>query len=129
MRFISTKLHGAVDYLTGLLLIASPWLFNFDNGEAAQWIPVLIGVSALLYSLLTDYELGAIKMISVPGHLMLDLASGVFLAASPWLFGFSDYVYLPHLVIGLFEIGAALTTQKTPYQQSTNSYQATTGTK
>jgi hypothetical protein len=48
------------------------------------------------------------------GHLALDLIAGIFLAVSPWLFGFSDYVYLPHLILGLLEIGAALFTQTVP---------------
>jgi hypothetical protein len=47
-------------------------------------------------------------------HLLLDAASGLLLAVSPWLFGFADRVFWPHLVIGLVEIGAALTTRTIP---------------
>lgn len=47
-------------------------------------------------------------------HLWLDGLSGVLLAASPWLFNFYDRVFLPHLLIGLFEIGASLITKKMP---------------
>jgi hypothetical protein len=47
-------------------------------------------------------------------HLLLDIASGMLLAASPWLFGFADRVFLPHLVVGLFEIVAGLATRTTP---------------
>jgi hypothetical protein len=32
MRIISTRTHGVIDHLTGLLLIAAPWLFGFANG-------------------------------------------------------------------------------------------------
>ena len=39
---------------------------------------------------------------------------GVLLAASPWLFGFADRVYWPHLILGLAEIGAGLMTRTTP---------------
>jgi hypothetical protein len=35
MRFISTKTHGVLDYLMGLFLILSPWIFGFANGGAA----------------------------------------------------------------------------------------------
>lgn len=115
MRFISTKTHGVVDYLMGLLLIAAPWLLDFAAGGAETWVPVILGASALVYSLLTNYELGLVKSIPMPTHLMLDLVSGIFLAASPWLFGFADVVYLPHLILGILEIGAALMTQKVPY--------------
>ncbi len=53
----------------------------------------------------------------MPTHLTLDLLSGVLLAASPWLFGFSGFVYVPHLVLGVLEVGAALMTKTTPYLQ------------
>jgi hypothetical protein len=63
---------------------------------------------------MTDYEMGASRRITMRTHLALDLISGVLLAASPWIFGFSDYVYGPHLVVGLMEIVVSLTTRKVP---------------
>jgi hypothetical protein len=50
----------------------------------------------------------------------LDLVSGILLAASPWIFGFSDYVYMPHLILGLFEIGASMMTDTVPSTRSAN---------
>lgn len=114
MRFIPTRVHGYLDYIVGALLIAVPWLFDFARGGAETWIPVALGAGAILYSLITDYELGVSKTISIRTHLMLDLMSGILLAASPWLFGFADYIWEPHLILGLFEIGAALMTKKEP---------------
>ena len=114
MRFIPTKVHGVLDYLVGVLLIAAPWLLNFARGGAETWVPVVLGAGAIIYSLMTNYEFGLSRSISMRTHLTLDLMSGILLAASPWLFGFSDYVYVTHLVVGLFEIGASLMTQKTP---------------
>jgi len=114
MRFLSTKTHGIMDYLMGLLLIAAPWLLGFAEGGAETWVPVTIGVATLVMSLLTNYELGLVKTLPMSLHLTIDLLSGLLLAASPWLFGFADRVYLPHLILGLAEVGAALVTQKTP---------------
>lgn len=119
MRFISTKTHGALDYLAAVLLIISPWIFNFADSGAAQWIPIVLGVLLLLQSLMTDYEYGVSKRISVPTHLNLDIFMGLFLAASPWIFGFADLVYLPHLIIGLMEIGAGMFTERQPYRRPT----------
>jgi len=81
-----------------------------------------LGIGAILYSLITNYELGVVKTLSMPTHLWLDALSGVFLAASPWLFGFSDRVYLPHLLLGIFEIVASLVTQTTPEPQTGTGY-------
>lgn len=104
-----------MDYLMGILLIAAPWIFNFDRGGAETWVPVVLGVGTLLYSLMTNYEYSISKTISMRTHLTLDLISGILLAASPWLFGFSEYVYLPHLIVGLLEIGASLMTERVPH--------------
>ena len=103
-----------MDYLMGILLIAAPWLFNFARGGAETWVPVILGVSAILYSLLTDYEYSLSRTISMGTHLTLDLISGIFLAASPWIFNFDEYVYLPHLIFGVLEIGASMLTERTP---------------
>ena len=114
MRFIPTKIHGYLDYIVGALLIAAPWLFDFAQGGAETWIPVILGTGAVIYSLMTDYELGASRLIAMRSHLMLDMISGILLAASPWLFGFADEVWGPHLFAGLFEMGAALLTRREP---------------
>ena len=121
MRFIPTKLHGVMDYLMGILLIASPWLFDFNRGGTETWIPVILGVGALVYSVMTDYELGLTRTLSMPTHLTLDLASGILMAASPWIFGFADYVYMPHLVLGIIEVGASLMTKREPSDEGRRS--------
>jgi hypothetical protein len=114
MEVIPTRVHGVLDYVVGALLIAAPWLFRFDYGGPETWIPVVLGAAALVYSACTDYELGLKRVIPMNSHLMLDLGSGVLLAISPWLFGFYDRVWVPHLVIGLIEIGTALISEGVP---------------
>lgn len=114
MRFIPTKVHGALDYLTGLLLVIGPFFLWETREGADMWLPMLLGAGIIVYSVWTDYEWGAFKSLSMRTHLMLDLMGGVLLAVSPWLFGFADHVYLPHLLIGLFEIGSSLFTQREP---------------
>jgi hypothetical protein len=116
MRFIPTRVHGILDYLVGVLLIFAPRIFGFQNGGPEDRIPVILGVITLIYSLLTRYELGLFKVIPFKGHLTLDFLSGVFLAISPWAFGFSERVWVPHLVVGLLEIGAAMMSQRTPLE-------------
>ncbi|HYG16025.1 MAG TPA: hypothetical protein VEC12_09750 [Bacteroidia bacterium] len=111
MKFISTKTHGFLDYMMGILLIASPWAFQFHMGGAETYVPIILGVSTLVYSLLTNYELGAFHVISMKTHLTIDSISGVLLAASPWIFGFADFVYLPHLILGIVELGAVMFTR------------------
>jgi uncharacterized membrane protein len=110
MKFISSRIHGLMDYALGVVLIISPWLFGFGQAGWESWIPIALGIILILYSAMTDYEYSLTRQISMKTHLVLDGVSGVFLAVSPWLFNFSEVVFLPHLILGILEIGAALAT-------------------
>ena len=121
MRFISTQIHGVLDYLSAVLLIAAPWLFGFEDVTTAKWVAVIAGVLILLMSIFTKYELGMIRSIPMATHLSIDVVTGVVLAASPWIFGFAESVFWPHLLIGLLEIGAGIFTHKMPYSTEVHS--------
>jgi hypothetical protein len=114
VRFIPTRIHGILDYLMGIVLIALPWVLGLNEGGLQTWLPVVLGAGVIVYSLLTDYELGVVKTIPMPVHLGLDIAGGLLLAVSPWLFRFADEARVPYVVLGLFEVVAALVTQTVP---------------
>jgi hypothetical protein len=99
-----------IDYGFGVLLIIAPFLLGFATGGAEQWVPTILGIAIIGMSLMTDYELSLARVIPMPMHLGVDVLGGILLAASPWLFGFSGRIYLPHLILGLVEIGTALMT-------------------
>lgn len=120
MKFIATKVHGFIDYIVGILLIALPWIIGLDPSAPQGGVPIALGIMALVYSIFTKYELGLIRVIPMYLHLTLDIVSGFILAISPWLFGFSEEVFLPHLIVGLFEIVAALVTRTTPENYNTD---------
>jgi hypothetical protein len=114
MRVIPTRVHGIVDYITGGTLLSAPRMLGLEDVPASARALRLAGGGAALYSALTDYELGALKVIPMPAHLALDAASGVLLASSPWLFGFAregSRYWLPHVMVGAFEVFAAATTR------------------
>jgi hypothetical protein len=118
MRFLPTRLHGLIDYLWGLALLSTPWLLGYADVTSAKWVAIVFGLGAILYSLVTDYEAGLVRILPMPLHLLLDGIAGLLLAASPFLLGFSDRVYLPHLCFGLFSVAASLTTRMDPMQPS-----------
>ncbi len=43
MRIIPTKIHGILDYIVAMALIAAPWVFGFANNDAETWVPVIAG--------------------------------------------------------------------------------------
>lgn len=110
MHMISTRAHGVLDYLVSIILIAAPWLLGFAHVAPARNVPVILGVVTIVYSLMTRYEWSAAKVLPMRAHLTLDVLSGILLAASPWLFGFSNIIYWPHLLVGLLEILIVLLT-------------------
>jgi hypothetical protein len=114
MKILSTRVHGVIDYVMSFLVMVSPWILGFARGGVETWVPVIMGAMGLIYSACTNYELGVVRKLSMRTHLMLDYVSGALLAASPWLFGFSEYVSLPHLIMGIMEIVAAMVTDPVP---------------
>jgi hypothetical protein len=114
MRFLPTAVHGAIDYLWGFSLLASPYVFGFADGGRGQWVAMIFGAGAILYSFVTAYELGALRILPMEAHLILDGIGGAALAASPWVLGFADRVFWPHLLFGLFSVAASLVTHTRP---------------
>jgi hypothetical protein len=117
IRFVPTGIHAYFDYVGGIGLISAPFLFGFANiGGVAVFLPIILGVGLILYSLLTDYELGipGLKFIPMTFHLIFDFVAAALIAASPFLFGFSQYapnVWLPHLISGIVVILLVLVSQ------------------
>ncbi|HYF50523.1 MAG TPA: hypothetical protein VEJ63_14020 [Planctomycetota bacterium] len=103
-----------MDYIGGLLLIAMPWIGDFARGGAETWTFVIIGAAMIAMAMITDYECGLLDGMKMSTHLFMDAIAGAVLALSPWLFGFSDFVWMPHLIFGVLEIGAALMTRTVP---------------
>jgi len=117
LRVIPTSVHGVLDYVTGSALLAAPELFRLKDVPPAALTPRLAGAGATTYSLMTDYELGAVRLLPMPVHLALDAMSGVLLASSPWLLGYAKNglrYWLPHTLVGVSEIFAALATKTRP---------------
>lgn len=112
MKFLPTKIHGILDYLVGIALIAAPTIFGFrDLGGPAVIIPTVIGIVLIAYSIFTNYEWGIVKVVPMGYHLMVDYLASGFLAVSPFVFGFAGQglnVWLPHTVVGLTVIAVVM---------------------
>jgi hypothetical protein len=115
MRFIPTRFHAPLDYIVGAVLIAAPWIFGFSDIDAATAVSIVLGAGLIAYSLITDYELGVWRLAPMAVHNLIDIVAGTLLAASPWLFGYSDegtMVWLPFVVIGVAAVFLGLTTKQ-----------------
>ena len=82
-------LHGLVEYVAGILFIAAPFLFSFDD-DTATAVAIVAGVLILVVAATTAMSTGLIKSIPVRAHVALDYLLAILLIAAPFLFGFSD---------------------------------------
>src|SRR4051812_45098498 len=109
MRLISTRTHGVLDYLTAGALIALPRAMGWSRRVTG----LLTGAAALHvgYSLVTNYELGLVRLLPMRAHLAMDAVAGAALAAAPLMMDDEpDEVRAALLGIGLFELATTFST-------------------
>lgn len=81
---LSSKVHGIIDYVVVLFLLASPSLFGLPEFTACCTY-ILAGIHFTL-TILTDFEVGLIKVIPLKVHGMIELIVSLALV------GFAFYV-------------------------------------
>lgn len=115
MQFISPRTHTIIGFIVGIALLLAPNIFGFsDVGGAAVAVPRIIGIIILLSELTVRGSFSNMGFVPMKIHIAMDVFMGAVLAASPWLFGFSDEeanAWVPHLVVGIAVIGYALATR------------------
>jgi hypothetical protein len=112
-RPIPLGVHAMAEPLLALLLVLAPFLFGFSDVDSATAISILAGVALLVVGMSTNWRLSLFNLIPLPIHAMLDIGMGVFLIASPFLFGFSDEAAptVFFVLFGLTEVLASLGTR------------------
>jgi hypothetical protein len=114
LRVVPTKVHGTIDYLTAPALAVAPDVLHLNGMRSSALVPRAFGAGEAVMSALTDYELGARKVIPLRAHLAADAIAGAALAAAPWLFGSARQGprhWLPHALVGAADIALAATTR------------------
>jgi len=97
---IPRLVHGIVEYAAAALLIAAPFLLDFDSG-AATAVSIVAGVVLLAVAASTDGPSSLINSIPLSAHVLLDYALAAVLIAAPFLFGFSGETAPTALFIAL----------------------------
>lgn len=115
MKIISPRVHSIIGFIVGIALILAPTIFDFSElGGAAVWVPRIIGIIVILSELTVRGSFSRMGFVPMRFHIATDVIMGLFLALSPWLFGFADEeanAWVPHLVVGIAMIGYALMTR------------------
>lgn len=121
MKPLAAKQHGVIDYLTGIVLLASPWFFQFSHlSDNATYTMVLIGSIVLLLSLLTNYPLGILKLLPFPAHGFTELICAIVLLFSPWVMGFVNITpaFNIAIIVAIAYLGVISITNYNAFQAS-----------
>src|SRR5688500_6786258 len=114
---ISTGVHGVIDYATAATLITLPGVLGLSPRltRAMQ----LIGLKKLIVAMLTQHEMGIVKLIPMKTHLAMDAVTGATLAALPLLLDERDEDAMATCVtLGLMEIASSVMTDTQPREDS-----------
>jgi hypothetical protein len=121
MLAIPTRVHGVIDYVFAVVLLTLPLVAGIGLGTAGAWVPIILGLVLLGYTVITDQEFSLKREIDPKLHLWLDAGVGILLAISPWLFGFDRDTWLPHLVLGILFLAVAILSETIPsYERRQN---------
>ncbi|AXT18346.1 hypothetical protein D7030_08175 [Flavobacteriaceae bacterium AU392] len=89
MGFVTKKIHAFLDYPVAIALIVLPFLLGLGStNPLALQISVATGIAAFILTLLTDHQLGAIRVIPYRFHLIVDFLVAVVFILVPFVFSF-----------------------------------------
>jgi hypothetical protein len=86
---IPVWIHGVIEYVAGILFIAAPLLFDFDDSTATG-VSVAVGILILIVAATTADPTGLVKAMTISVHVVLDFVLAVALIVAPFVLGFSD---------------------------------------
>jgi hypothetical protein len=109
---IPLRMHALVEPVVGILLIAAPWIFGFDDVGSSKTLSIIVGVIVLLSGLTTRWRWSIAKLIPLRTHFMTDVLLGIVLIAGPFVLGDSDNGAATRflVIMGVLELLTALTT-------------------
>jgi hypothetical protein len=117
MKPISTRTHGIIDYAFAGTLIALPFLMHWDRRAAR--LSIGAGLATLGVSLMTNYELGLVRLLPMRAHLAVDASETSMLMGAPKRLADADAA--AGRVLAMFgAIGAAvgaMTQTESPYER------------
>jgi SPW repeat-containing protein len=87
---IPLRMHQAIEPIAGILLIAAPWIFGFDDVGSSTAVSIIAGVAVLLTGMSTRWRMSLVKLIPLRTHFRMDLLVGAVLIVAPFVLGDSD---------------------------------------
>src|SRR5262245_49939270 len=90
LRFVTRQVHAYLDYPVAISLMAMPIVLGLGvSNPLAKWLSIATGVAAFVLTVLTDHELGVIKVLPFWFHVAVDRVVGLAVLVAPFVLGFS----------------------------------------
>jgi hypothetical protein len=108
---LGSRTHGILDYVTGASLVAASRVPPL-KGRFAGTVAAATGANVLGLSAVTDYEVGALRLLPFKAHLAMDALTAIGLLGLPWITdqAKSGVDRILPLAVGAMELGAVLLT-------------------
>lgn len=84
MNLIPPRIHGILDYVTVVFFLLAPTIFSTSLAGMTTLCYVL-AVVHLTMTLLTDFPLGMVEVISLGVHGVVELIVSITLVVLPWI--------------------------------------------
>jgi hypothetical protein len=114
-RLIPQDVHSVVDYGNGIMVGAG----ITSHDPRAKAASVVLAVSVVGVSIITDYRLSLAKVVPIEVHEAIDHIWGLSAIAAPFVLGYwktSPKVALSHVITGAATILASLVTDYRAYR-------------
>ena len=85
---INARIHGIIDYLVVVFLVAAPTLFGLS--EYVSLLTYGLAGIHLILTAITQFPLGIVKTLPFPLHGIVEVAASVVIILAPWIFGFAE---------------------------------------
>lgn len=101
VRFINRHVHAYLDYPVAFSLMAMPFFLNLGStNPLGKWLSVATGIAAFVLTLLTDHELGVVRVLPYWFHLVVDRIVGITFIIAPFALGFGGRDAMYYFVNG-----------------------------
>ena len=108
----ATRVCSLLHYGSVVLFLLTPVLSGGATDGPQTWIPVGLGVLMAGVTFAAKDRIGPARLVDGSTRQNVEMAGSTLLVLSPWLFGFADLTWRPHLLVGQVGIGVSMLTQK-----------------
>jgi hypothetical protein len=109
---ISPRVHGTLDYLLAVTLIAAPLVLHFHSDTARVFV-LVVGGAATLLAVGTAWSRGIVRVVPPVLHGFADIGATIALVVAPFALGYSDHGLATtfSIVVGAGGLAATLLTR------------------